>query len=81
MNAELFKTRVAQNLCGECGQADERTRRGNGRCESCSGKAIAEYVAYREKHGYSEEELFEMRAAFGPGEKVVNVLTGQEIQL
>ncbi len=29
----------------------------------------------------SEEEMFEMRAAFGPGERVVNVLTGQSIQL
>lgn len=28
--------------------------------------------------GYSEEALLEMRAEFGPGAKVVNVLTGQE---
>ena len=33
--------------------------------------------AYRKNYkGPSEEELFEMRAAFGPGETVVNVLTG-----
>jgi hypothetical protein len=30
---------------------------------------------------YSEEELFEMRAAFGPGATVVNVLTGKKIKL
>jgi hypothetical protein len=30
----------------------------------------------RNYKGPSEEELFEMRAAFGPGAKVVNVLTG-----
>ena len=29
----------------------------------------------------SAEELFEMRAAFGPGTKIVNVITGQETQL
>jgi hypothetical protein len=33
--------------------------------------------AYRKNYkGPSDEELFEMRAAFGPGAKVVNVLTG-----
>lgn len=32
---------------------------------------------YRKNYrGPSDEELFEMRAAFGPGETVVNVLTG-----
>jgi len=29
----------------------------------------------------SDEELFEMRAAFGEGETVVNVITGRKIQL
>ena len=29
----------------------------------------------------SDEELFEMRAAFGPGERDVNVLTGRVTQL
>lgn len=29
----------------------------------------------------TEEELFEMRAAFGEGTKVVDVITGREIQL
>jgi hypothetical protein len=43
-------------------------------------KAVAEYVAYREKNGYTEEEKFEMRAAFGD-ETVVDVFTGKKIKL
>lgn len=46
-----------------------------------TARIIAEHKAYRAEHGYSEEELFEMRAAFGPGEEVVNVLTGEKIKL
>lgn len=38
---------------------------------------IAAYVAGRERRGYSDEERFEMRAAFGPGVEVVNVFTGR----
>jgi len=36
--------------------------------------------AYRESmanHVPSDEEMFEMRAAFGPGAEIVNVITGQ----
>lgn len=33
------------------------------------------------KHPYSAEEMAEMRAAFGPGETIVNVLTGDKIRL
>ena len=32
-------------------------------------------------HQYSAEELAEMRAAFGEGTKVINIITGREIQL
>jgi len=32
-------------------------------------------------HEPSEEELYEMRAAFGPGETVVNLITGKETKL
>ena len=39
-----------------------------------------EEYASREPH-YSSEEIAEMKAAFGQGTKVVNVLTGREIQL
>lgn len=38
-----------------------------------------EYASYN--HQYSTEKLAEMRAAFGEGTKVVNILTGREIQL
>jgi len=40
-------------------------------------------AAYREAmrdYEPSDEELFELRAAFGPGETVVNVITGQKIR-
>lgn len=40
---------------------------------------LKEYAS-REPH-YSSEEIAEMKAAFGQGTKVVNVLTGREIQL
>lgn len=40
---------------------------------------LKEYASHN--HQYSNEELAEMKAAFGEGTKVVNVLTGQEIQL
>ena len=38
------------------------------------------YVANRKKHGYSDEEKFEMRAAFG-NEEVVDIFTGKTITL
>lgn len=40
---------------------------------------LKEYAS-REPH-YSSEEIAEMKAAFGEGTKVVNILTGREIQL
>lgn len=42
---------------------------------------LAEYVTYRKENGYSAEEMFEMRAAFGPDTEVVNVITGDKIYL
>ena len=42
-------------------------------------KFIAQYVASRQKYGYSDEEKFEMQAAFG-GEEVVDIFTGQTVQ-
>lgn len=41
---------------------------------------LEEYVARRQKYGYSDEEKFEMRAAFGD-EEVVDIFTGQTITL
>jgi hypothetical protein len=52
--------------------------------KAASDAATAEAVArYREAQPAvpSAEELAEMRAAFGPGAKVVNVMTGREVQL
>jgi hypothetical protein len=34
-----------------------------------------------ENHVHSDEEMFEMRAAFGEGATVVNAITGQETKL
>lgn len=46
--------------------------------EAEAKKSIQEYVANRQKYGYSDEEKFEMRAAFG-NEKVVDIFTGKEV--
>ena len=48
-------------------------------CEKESMEAIENYR--RNYTGPSEEELFEMRAAFGTGTTVVDVLTGKKIKL
>lgn len=42
---------------------------------------IAAYRKAMENHVPSAEEMFEMRAAFGPGATVVNVLTGKRTKL
>lgn len=39
---------------------------------------LDEYVRYRQMHGYSDEELAEMRATFGP-QSCVDVLTGRAV--
>lgn len=39
---------------------------------------IDQYIANRQKYGYSDEEKFEMQAAFG-GETVIDVFTGEEV--
>ena len=46
--------------------------------EAEAKKSIQEYVALRQKYGYSDEEKFEMQAAFGD-EKVVDIFTGKEV--
>ena len=40
---------------------------------------LKEYASHNHKH--SKEELAEMRAAFGEGDTVIDVLTGKRIQL
>lgn len=42
--------------------------------------AIKMYIANRQQYGYSPEELFEMKAAFGD-EEVVDIFTGKTITL
>jgi hypothetical protein len=39
---------------------------------------LDQYVANRKKYGYSDEEKFEMQAAFA-GETVIDVFTGEEV--
>lgn len=46
-----------------------------------TAKSIEEYKKRMENYVYSDEELFEMRAAFGEGAEVVNVITGKKIKL
>lgn len=40
---------------------------------------LEQYIANRQKYGYSDEEKFEMRAAFGD-EEVVDIFTGKRVE-
>ena len=40
-------------------------------------KALGQYRKAQANHKPSAEEVFEMRAAFGPGKTVVNIITGR----
>jgi len=42
---------------------------------------LARYNEAQHDYRYSDEELFEMQAAFGPGSTVVDVITGRKIDL
>jgi len=42
---------------------------------------LKQYIESRAKHGYSDEELFEMQASFGPDEEVVDIFTGKTINI
>lgn len=71
------KNTVPDDVCEIAGVSDEvreLTRKANER-------DIDELRQSMMDKEYSEEELFEMRAAFGPGATVVNVLTGKKIKL
>lgn len=48
-------------------------------CDDHTEAFLAEYR--RNRRGPSDEELFEMRAAFGPGAEVVDVVTGQRYRV
>jgi hypothetical protein len=43
--------------------------------------ALTRYIESRNKYGYSDEELFEMEASFGPDEEIVDIFTGKTINL
>jgi len=66
----------------ECWNLDEETF---AKCvaarEADTSKFVAEYKERMKDYVPSAEEMFEMRAAFGEGTKVVNVLTGKTTQL
>lgn len=50
--------------------------------KECEKEAMASFETYRANYtGPSEEELFEMRAAYGKGTTVVDVITGKKIKL
>ena len=44
-------------------------------------ETLRAYIDRELNRTYSDEEKFEMRSAFGPGETVVNVITGKRIKL
>lgn len=46
-----------------------------------SDAALERYREWRNKTPYDAEEIAEMRAAFGEGEEVVDILTGKRIKL
>lgn len=46
-----------------------------------TAQSLAEYRERMKDYVPSAEELAEMRAAFGPGQTVVDVITGRRIQL
>ena len=44
-------------------------------------KVIADYRERMKDHEYTDEEIFEMRAAFGTGVTITDVFTGRKIKL
>jgi hypothetical protein len=46
--------------------------------EEEEAKTIADYIARRKKTGYTEEEKYELKAAFG-NEEVINLFTGLSV--
>lgn len=44
-------------------------------------KSIESYKENRKNSGYSDEEMFEMRAAFGSGTTIVDIFSGRKVVL
>lgn len=53
----------------------------NEKREAQSNEFLKEYKNYRQSREYSDEELYEMRAAFGEDAEIVDVITGESIDL
>lgn len=49
--------------------------------EEQDAEAIASYKRRMQNHKYSQEEMAEMRAAFGEGTEVVDIITGRTVRL
>lgn len=49
--------------------------------EAQSNEFLKEYRNYHQSREYSDEELYEMRAAFGEDAEIVDVITGESIDL
>ncbi len=49
--------------------------------EAQTKEFLDEYKSYRSNHEYSDEEMYEMRAAFGEDAEIVDVFTGESIDL
>jgi hypothetical protein len=61
--------------------AGARAPAGQGEAEEQALAAFAkQYKEARKNYKPSGEQMFEMRAAFGPGETVVDIITGQEFR-
>ena len=57
---------------------EEETKRAR---EYATREVIEQYKAQQRNHKPTEEELYEMKAAFGEGTIVVDVITGRKIRL
>ncbi len=62
---------LSQETLDKCIEARERD----------TSEFLTDYRKQMENYEPSAEEMYEMRAAFGEGEEVVNVITGKTIQL
>lgn len=49
-------------------------------CQEHTDKFLAEYRKAMENYVHTDEEMAEMRAAFGPGIEVMNVVTGKKVR-
>ena len=65
-----FGLKMPVNIPASVAQGDRETQ-----------ESIQAYRKHQTECGISPEERFEMEAAFGKGTKIVDIITGKEIQL